>query len=160
MKRFAILVCAFAAASSAFAQQRAEPDYLDDRSTPQALVKSLYNAVDRREYGRAWSYFDEEKPVATVEEFAKGYETTQSVQLLVGDVTADGAAGSTFYAIPVAIKATGADGNARVFGGCYTARLANPALQEVDFKPMHFVRGKLAPHDGPLEAALPKSCAE
>jgi hypothetical protein len=30
-----------------------EPDYLDDRSTPEAVVNSYYDAINRKEYARA-----------------------------------------------------------------------------------------------------------
>ena len=38
----------------------AQADYMDDRSTPVSLIGSLYNAIDRHEYLRAWSYFAED----------------------------------------------------------------------------------------------------
>lgn len=41
-----------AVASAAFAH---EP-YLDDRSTATSVVRSYYNAINSREYSRAWSY--------------------------------------------------------------------------------------------------------
>src|SRR5690606_34728634 len=50
--------------------------YLDDRSSAATIVKSLYNAVNRKEYARAWDYFGDQKPAKDVEAFAKGYENT------------------------------------------------------------------------------------
>ena len=35
----------------------ADDKYIDDRSDAAALVRSLYNAVSRKEYGRAWELF-------------------------------------------------------------------------------------------------------
>ena len=37
----------------------AQPAYLDDRSTPEAVISSFYNAIDRQEYARAWSYYED-----------------------------------------------------------------------------------------------------
>jgi hypothetical protein len=38
-------------------QAQESSGYLDDRSNPEAVVSSYYNAIDRREYARASSYF-------------------------------------------------------------------------------------------------------
>lgn len=138
----------------------AEPEYLDDRSSAATVVKSFYNAINRREFSRAWSYFGETKPSADFESFVAGYEDTKSVRVVTGEASVEGAAGSTFFNIPVAIAATGADDNERVFAGCYTARLANPAIQEPPFAGLHLERGALKPTDKPVEAALPEKCGD
>jgi hypothetical protein len=138
----------------------AEPDYLDDRSDAAAIVKSFYNAINRREFSRAWSYFGETKPSADFESFVAGYEGTQEVRVLTGDASVEGAAGSTFFNLPVAIVAVGADGGQSVFAGCYTARLANPQIQEPPFTGLHLERGDLKPTDQPAEGALPAKCGE
>lgn len=134
--------------------------YLDNRSDAASLVRSLYNAINRKEYSRAWSYYGEEKPSTTLQAFTDGYKGTRSINLRVGAVTADGAAGSTFFNVPVAIEATGADDQPRVFAGCYTARLANPGVQGDDFRPMHIQKGSLKPSDEPMDSAVPESCGE
>ena len=85
-------------------------DYRDDRSTPESLVQSLYNAIDRHEYLRGWSYFSDDSGRPTFDDFAAGYEDTDTVRLKVGEVTSEGAAGSIFSAVPVAIEGTKTDG--------------------------------------------------
>lgn len=156
--RFVAATLALAACSLgagfAFAQQ--EP-YLDDRSTPQALVKSLYNAIGRKEYARAYGYFAN-PPAPTLNDYAKGFDDTEGVTLVVGTPAQEGAAGSTFYTLPVAISATGA--NEQVFAGCYTMRLANPQIQGDPYKPLAIEKGSLSPVSGPIEAALPTSCPD
>ncbi|MEO7383164.1 MAG: hypothetical protein ABIV25_15640 [Paracoccaceae bacterium] len=138
----------------------AETTYRDDRSTPSAVVQSLYNAIDRHELARAYSYWDGSAEVPDFSTFAKGYKTTDHVELVLGMVTSDGAAGSVFYNVPVAIRATDTSGATHEFAGCYVLRLVNPALQEVPpFRPTHIVSGHLKPARGPLNAALPKECA-
>ena len=131
-------------AAQAFAQ---ETRYIDDRSSAAAIVNSLYNAVNRKEYARAWDYFGDEKPAKDVEAFAKGYENTTQVNVETGNVASEGAAGSTFYYVPVAIVSFNKDGSEQVFAGCYTARLANPAIQEPPFRPLHIEKGSLKPSD-------------
>ena len=144
----------------ALAQDDPQGPYVDDRSSPQALVRSLYNAINRKEYGRAWSYFSE-PPAANVEAYGKGYASTESVELVVGTPAEEGAAGSIYYVLPVAIAARGTDGAPpRIFSGCYTMRLANPQVQVEAFQPLRIEKGRLAPAVGRLENALPASCPD
>ena len=136
----------------------AQEDYLDDRSNAAALVQSLYNAINRKEFGRAWDYFGEHKPARDYDAFVAGYANTKEVRVLTGDVSSEGAAGSSFYYVPVAIQAFNEDGSESVFAGCYTARLANPAIQETPFTPMHLEKGSLKAAELPLEEAGPAQC--
>lgn len=135
-----------------------EPPFRDDRSDPAAIVASLYDALDRHEYARAWSYFGEEKPVADYPAFVRGYAGTDSIALRLGPVTTEGAAGSIYGSVPVAIAATGTDGKVTVFAGCYTTRQLQPAVQEPPFRPLEIVEGKLSPAAAPLDDAVPAAC--
>lgn len=137
----------------------AEPAYLDDRSTPRALVHSLYNAINRQEYARAYAYFDI-PPAETLNAYEAGFSDTASVEVLTGIAGADGAAGSIFYAIPTAIRATGTDGEEHVFAGCYKLIFVQPAPQTTPYKPLMIESGKLSPAKGSLEEALPISCGD
>lgn len=135
------------------------PAYRDDRSDPAALIASYYNAISRQEYARAWSYFGETPPVADFATFAKGYAGTLSVELLTGPVVSEGAAGSIYSTIPVAIAAATAAG-VQVFAGCYTLRQIQPAIQDPPFRPIFIESAKLHPAAGNLAAALPAACGE
>src|SRR4051794_28609679 len=153
------LVCGFALPSLA----RADDQYLDNRSDAAQLVRSLYNAVNRKEYSRAWDYYGDQKPAKTYDKFVQGYADTNRVDVATGAISSEGAAGSTFYQVPVAIRATDANGDQKLFAGCYTARLANPQIQEPPFKPMHIEKGGLKPANddgGPLANALPQNCGD
>ena len=143
----------------AFAQDQ-QPPYLDNRSDAAELVRSLYNAISRHEYARAWSYFGSQKPAKDLQAFAKGYAETESVVVETGGVSEEGAAGSVYFSVPVAIRATGKDGSEKTFAGCYTARLSNPQIQDADFVPMHIEKGMLKPADGDLAEAVPESCGD
>jgi hypothetical protein len=134
--------------------------YLDDRSSAATIVKSLYNAVNRKEYARAWDYFGDQKPAADVEAFAAGYENTAEVSVTTGEIASEGAAGSIFYHVPVAIRSSNTDGSDQVFAGCYVARLENPAIQEPPFRPLHIEKGSLQPSALAYEDALPESCPD
>ena len=128
-------------AATALAQ---EAPYLDDRSTPEAVVSSFYNAISRHEYARAWSYYQDGQGLPPFDAFAAGYADTASVIVTFGQPAQEGAAGSTYWTLPVRLDATGANGVHSYFAGCYTLRLVNPANQaEPPFRPLHIVEGHL-----------------
>ena len=140
MKRIlAGLLVAAACGSTA----RAEPAYLDDRSDAAQLVRSLYNAVNRHEYARAYDYFVT-PPVKSYDAYVKGYEDTEFVDVLTGEVKADGAAGSTYYTVPTAIRAKGKGGTS-YFAGCYTIKAVNGAIQDPPSRPLQIQSAKLKP---------------
>ena len=145
------------AASPVFADP---PPYLDDRSDATALLRSYYNAINRKEYARAWGYFGDDKPARDFDAFARGYADTDSVELRTGTASEEGAAGSVYFQLPVAIRATGADGADKVFAGCYVARLADPGVQADDFHPMHIVSGVLKASEEPFPSAVPATCGD
>lgn len=122
----------------------AEPGYLDDRSDADAVIRSLYNAVNRKEYVRAWSYLRDEPDRPTFAEFAKGYAETDRVEVKLGKATSEGAAGSIYYSVPVALRSIDAKGEPSVFTGCYQLRLVQPGVQaEPPFRPLGIVKGRL-----------------
>lgn len=159
MQRPVLMFLALAAAAPALAQDADQPAYLDDRSSPGALVRSLYNAVNRQEYARAWSYFAA-PPAADIDAYAQGYADTEHVDVIAGTAHEEGAAGSIYYEVPVAIRARGLDGSEEVFAGCYTLRMSNPANPGDAFSALHIERGSLAPSDAALEEALPRQCGD
>ncbi|MBO0903245.1 hypothetical protein [Jiella sonneratiae] len=135
-----------AAAGAGQAEAPAPDDYTDDRSNAEALIRSLYNAIDRHEYLRAWSYFADDSGRPDFPAFEKGYETTAGVRLKLGEPTSDGAAGSIYTAVPTVIEATGTDGAVRVFSGCYVTRLVQPANQATPpFLPLQISKATLRP---------------
>lgn len=154
LSRFQRLATAFLTLA-ALPAAAGKPPFRDDRSDPAAIVASLYDALNRHEYARAWSYFGDTKPVADYAAFVAGYAETESL----GPVATEGAAGSVYGSVPVAIAATGTDGRTRVFAGCYTTRQVRPAIQEPPFRPLEIVEGRLSPTDAPLDTALPTDCA-
>ena len=155
MRRVILACLALAAASPAIGQ---ETSYLDDRSGPAALVRSLYNAIDRGEFVRAWSYFSE-PPAPSVEAYAQGYADTESVELTIGTPRTEGTAGSIYHEVPVAVLAHRTDGSSRTFAGCYTLRMADPTVGET-FEPLHIESGSLAPSDAEFAEALPRRCGD
>ena len=149
----------FSALMTAAPAAAQDAPYLDDRSDPAALVNSLYNAINRGEYGRAYSYFAT-PPADSIDAYAAGYERTKHVDVIVGTPSEEGAAGSVFYQLPVAIAAYDDNDARTVFAGCYTLRLANPAIQADGFTPLQIESGALAPSDAEPEDALPGRCGD
>lgn len=132
--------------------------YIDDRSDGAALVRSLYNAIARKEYARAYSYFGNRKPPGDFRSFVAGYENTADVQVHTGTVTPEGAAGSIYEPVPVAIRSVDKTGKERIFAGCYLTRIASASAQAPPFVPLHIENAQLEEVNEPWDTAIPKVC--
>ncbi|GLS40799.1 hypothetical protein GCM10010869_63960 [Mesorhizobium tianshanense] len=138
----------------------AEAPYIDDRSDAEVVIRSLYSAINRQEFARAWDYFGDTKPAKDFDAFVKGYDGTDKVEVKTGGVSEDGAAGSIYYNVPVAIRATAKDGAEHVFAGCYTLRQINASIQEPPFRSIFIDKGALKPAKVVFEDAVPESCGD
>ncbi|MDG4907893.1 DUF1176 domain-containing protein [Mesorhizobium sp. WSM4898] len=138
----------------------AEAPYIDDRSSAEAVVRSLYSAINRHEFARAWGYFGDTKPAKDFDAFVKGYDSTDTVEVKTGAVSDEGAAGSIYHSVPVAIQATDKKGEAKIFAGCYTLRQVNAQIQEPPFQPIFIDKGALKPSTSDFQDAVPTSCGD
>ncbi|MCW5695863.1 MAG: hypothetical protein KIS96_03900 [Bauldia sp.] len=118
--------------------------YLDDRSSPGAVVRSLYNAIDRGEYARAWSYFAV-PPETSFEAYVAGFADTGSVSVSVGGAIRMPTDAGLRHGVPALVTATARDGTESTFSGCYFVRDANPGSEPGSFVPFAIVAGELAP---------------
>jgi heat shock protein HslJ len=103
-----------------------EPDNgpRDDRGDPVTTLASYFNAINARDYRRAYRFWD--SPPSSFEQFARGFADTERVRLLLEpSARVEGAAGSAYAEIPTIIVATTRSGNDRVFAGCYVLRRSN-----------------------------------
>lgn len=138
----------------------AQPAYVDDRSTPEAVISSFYNAISRQEYARAWSYYQDGQGVPAFPAFVTGYADTKSVKVSFGQSASEGAAGSTYWTLPVSLDAVSSSGRHSYFAGCYTLRLANPQIQaEPPFEPLHITDGHLKTAKGFGKSFAPADCS-
>jgi hypothetical protein len=114
------------------------PPYLDDRSTPEQVLRSYFNAIERRELARAYGYWQENAPgLPPFPRFEQGYADTASVQAVLGSRRTGVGAGQLYFSVPVALIATTRSGATQRFVGCYVLHLARPQLQAVPpFHPM------------------------
>ncbi len=140
--------------------------YIDNRTGPTDVLRSMMNAINRHEYVRAYSYWDEtavtSKAVPAYDQFEKGYETTDTVQLTTGLVMSDVGAGQLYYSVPATLVAQSTDGKTSTFVGCYRLHLSQPAIQGVPpFRPLGIVSGqvKQVPNGTDTKPLMEQVCA-
>lgn len=110
-------------------QGQAKPPLLANWNEPDSLIQSYYNAINRHEYERSYSYW--ESPGAPngvtplFADFARGYANVASVAVTTGAVTADAGAENIGYQVPTVISATQTDGTIQRFYGCYLLHRVN-----------------------------------
>jgi hypothetical protein len=112
--------------------------YIDSRTGPVEVLQSLYNAINRHEDVRAYSYWKSTaQNLPGLDQFEQGYNNTQEVTLTTGLVTSDAGAGQIYDTVPVALKAGLSDGTQQTFVGCYVLHISNPDIQTAPpFQPL------------------------
>lgn len=96
----------------------------DDRSDPVGTLAAYYTAINARDYRSAFGFWDSQP--SSYEQFARGFNDTDQVRLLVEpSPRVEGAAGSVYAQIPAIIVSTMRNGSERVFAGCYVMRRSN-----------------------------------
>ena len=137
-------------------------NFLDDRSGPIETVSSFLNALNRKQYVRAYSYFDD--PAAfpgPYDPYAAGYSNTDVITAIFGTVQSEGAAGSEYYKVPLSTRVLTTSGGTQTFVGCYTLRIAQPAVQTVPpFRSMGIISGKFTQvgNSSDVNSLLPSAC--
>lgn len=118
-------------------------NYLDDRSTAAALIFSYYNAVNKQEYLRAYSYWgDPANSVGSFDAFTNGYLDTDLVGVVVGQISDEGAAGSIYYTVPVVLNVTTTDQAQHKYKACYVVHLTQPGNYGAPpISPMNIING-------------------
>ncbi len=104
------------------------------------VLSSLFNAINRKEYVRAYSYWESAGSSPNVPPFAQfqqGYQETASVEAEFGAPVSGAAAGNIYYTVPTALKVQTTAGQTQAFVGCYTLHLSQPANQgTLPFEPL------------------------
>ena len=120
--------------------------YVDNRSAGEEEMRSYYNAVNRKEYARAYTYWEPgASGLAAFDPFAAGYANTKSVALVTKTGTTDAGAGQLYYSVPAVISASNADGTTTLFSGCYKLHLASPNIQATPpFQPLGIQSAKIS----------------
>lgn len=137
-------------------------NFLDDRSGPIETVSSFLNALNRKQYVRAYSYFDDPANFpGPYGPYAAGYSNTDVITATFGTVQSEGAAGSEYYRVPLSTRVLTTTGGTQTFVGCYTLRIAQPAVQTVPpFRSMGIISGKFTQvgNNSDVNSLLPSAC--
>lgn len=141
--------------------------FYEDRTDPVNALESFYNAINRKEYERAYSYYEgAPNPLPSLappyDQWVKGYASTASVTLAVGKVTMGAAAGNLFANFPVVITAKQTDGSTQVFTGCYTMHRANEGVSPNPNDELWSIRDAkitVAPAGASVDQMLAQNCA-
>ena len=137
-------------------------NYLDDRSNAVDVLSSLFNAVNRKEYVRAYSYWETNSKVGPFDKFQQGYADTASVQLTTGKVTSGVGAGQIYYTVPAVLKAKTTGGSTQTFSACYILHLSRPEIQGTPpFQPLAIqsATAKQVSNGSDTDDLLKKACA-
>jgi len=138
-----------------------QDDYIDDRSTPQMLITSYFNALNRHEFARAWSYRREGALGDDFEAFVEGFAEVGNSEFKLGEILGEGAVGSLYFQVPIVVGYEIKGEFADVFAGCFILKLTQPAIQSPPFSPLHILNGSLVlVHDVAFSEAQPGVCPD
>lgn len=139
--------------------------YIDSRSNPVALISSFWNALNRQEYARAYSYFEAPAifpgPYLT---FKAGYLDTRNVSGEISRPEKLAATGNWYWKVPVTLNAETKSGVQQAFVGCYVIHQSDPALYVAPpFNPMGIQKARfeaisLTADSASIQAALAAAC--
>ena len=116
------------------------PDYLDDRSSPQALISSYVNAIANGQKGRAFSYYAEDSAPAPFAQFSPDLDSVRWASATLGTVVVRETPGEVSRTVPAVIKEHLANGTTRMNGGCFAVRLVQPRFQVIgSWRPMAII---------------------
>jgi hypothetical protein len=107
-----------------YAAPQDQPGWFENRDTSVDLIASFYNAINRQEYQRAYSYWREAP--SSYENFVEGYNDTSNVRVIVQPPEAiDAGAGNLFQSVTTLLLAQQLDGSYKKFVGCYNTHKNN-----------------------------------
>jgi hypothetical protein len=138
--------------------------YLDDRSSAAEVIRSLFNAVNRHEYARAYYYWqDNGQGLEPFSQFEQGYADTATVQLAVGAVSTSAGAGQRYYSVPVTLVATTTANATQTFVGCYNLHLSVPEIQATPpYQPIGVISANVqqVANDADTAALMDQACPQ
>jgi hypothetical protein len=124
-------------------------NYIDDRSTPSQVITSFFNAINRYEYLRAYSYWsDPATSLGSYTTWASGYSDTASVDLVFGQITGDPGMMQVYYTVPVVLKTIKTNSTHANYAACYVVHETNPDVYGAPpISPMGIAQGSAQPSD-------------
>ena len=100
---------------------------------PVQLIRNYYRWINQKKYAGAFAIWEMREDGTAVngqtfEKFKSGFNDTSAVSVEIGEPgEIEGAAGSNYIEIPVAISAISTSGHLQKFTGTYTMRSSNVA---------------------------------
>ncbi len=99
--------------------------FFDNQVDAVSVLASYINAVNRREFDRAWAYW-QTPPSSSYADFVAGFAGTASALLAVHPPTwSEGAMGSSYAQVPTLLQVLHTDGTLHNYVGCYVARTSH-----------------------------------
>ena len=139
--------------------------YIDSRSNPVAIIYSFWNAINRQEYARAYSYFEAPAifpgPYLT---FKAGYLDTINVSGGITPPVKLAATGNWYWKVPITLNAETKSGGQQAFVGCYIVHQSDPELYlSPPFNPIGIQKARfeaisLTADPASIQAALATAC--
>lgn len=129
--------------------------FIDDRSTPQQVLASFYNAIERHHFARAFSYFGEYSAPEEYKAWSDPLWDVDKADFLVGAPTHYSTAGEIAYDFPVMVGFTLHDGTQRYEVGCIGVVYTIPHDAEPPYRSMYIAGYRMAPHPADDTLRLP-----
>lgn len=125
-----------------------DPPFIDDRSTPRQVIASFYNAIERQEQARAYSYLGQYTAPADFEAWATPFYDVAEVDLLLGEPVTHTTAGSISYDLPVVAGFTDWHGAQRYEVGCIGVLYTLPHDAVPPYQSMYISGYRMQPATG------------
>lgn len=151
-----------------FPQNAGDTPWYEDRNSPDGTLLSFYNAINRKEYERAYSYFQgAPNPAPSLappyDQWAKGYADTTSVTVAHTQPVVGAGAGNLYATMTVVLTAKHTDGSTHVFAGCYVLHRVNDGISpNPDDVKWHVYSAKLSEVQAntPVDTLLQQNCSQ
>ena len=101
----------------------------DDVSSPEYVMLSFENALNMKDFQRAWNYW-KPQPEAGFEKWKKGYADTKHIDIYYKYKDSDAGAGNRWVIYTVKMFAEDNKGKKHLYEGYYTLHTSAPELYE------------------------------
>ena len=108
-------------------------------------MRSYYNAVNRREYARAYSYWQDPSSLSPYARFAEGYARTDSVDVAIIGSSSDAGAGQLYWTLATRLTAHMSDGSTQYFAVCHRVHLSRPEVQSPPYHGIELIGAETRP---------------
>ena len=150
----------FSFAAIAQSSLAAEAPYIDDRSDAASVINSLYSAINRHEFARAWDYFGDTKPAKDFDTFVKGYDGTEKVEVKTGNVSERVLPAASISTSRLPSRRPPRTAARRSSPAVTRCARSMPRSKSRRSGPIFIDKGALKPATADFEEAVPASCGD